>query len=163
MSAYSVYLNDFFNDPNNTEEYKINFLKNYYYSLVNCYFNVEYNNFQIGVTKNRNLIYFGSKLDNNRLVYNIREEKYYEKINNDVYHIDLDNYKTTNRNTTTNRTTTTNRNTTTNRTTTTNRSTSTSTNRSYTDNVYYYNDTDYDNNYKYHPFSCLNTKNCILM
>ena len=93
MSCHEKYLQEFFNNPTNIEEYKVNFLKNYYFSKVNCYFNIEFKDFQIGTTKNKNLIHFASKIDSKKLIYKIDEDKYYENTNNNLFEIDLNDYK----------------------------------------------------------------------
>ena len=93
MSCHEKYLQDFFKDPINIEEYKVNFLKNYYFSIVNCYFNIEFKYFQIGTTKNKNLIHFASKINDKKLVYKINEDKYYKNTNNNLFEINLNDYK----------------------------------------------------------------------
>ena len=52
-NALESYLNDFYNDPNNVEEYKINFLKNHFYPILNIILNCYFEELKIGVTKNR--------------------------------------------------------------------------------------------------------------
>tara|TARA_Y100000992_G_scaffold290998_1_gene247049 strand:+ start:1743 stop:2087 length:345 start_codon:yes stop_codon:yes gene_type:complete len=92
MSCLEKYLQEFFKNPTNIEEYKVNFLKNYYFSKVNCYFNIEFKDFQLGTTNNKNLIHFASKIDNKKLIYKINEDKYYENTNNNLFEIDLNDY-----------------------------------------------------------------------
>ena len=93
MSCHKKYLEEFLNHPNNIEEYKVNFLKKYYLSIVNCYFNIELKEFKIGATKDKNKIHFASNIDDKKLIYNIKEKKYYENTNNDLFEIDLNDYK----------------------------------------------------------------------
>ena len=94
MSCHENYLKEFFNDPKNTDEYKVNFLKKNYFSIVNCYFNIELKDFLIGAIKNNNnLIYFATKINDKKLIYNIKEKKYYKKINNNLFEINLNDYK----------------------------------------------------------------------
>ena len=61
MSALEVYLQQFYDDPHGIEDFKINFLKNHYYDRVSQILMIEREDLLIGVTKNRNLIYFKSK------------------------------------------------------------------------------------------------------
>tara|TARA_B100000035_G_C20808601_1_gene468849 strand:- start:238 stop:690 length:453 start_codon:yes stop_codon:yes gene_type:complete len=82
MAILDDYLNDFYNDPYNVEEYKINFLKNHYYPIINIFLNCEFQNFQIGVTKNKSIIWFTNKKNPNyEIIYNYISKKYYEDIN----------------------------------------------------------------------------------
>ena len=77
-NALECYLNDFYNDPKNVEEYKIIFLKNHYYSKINIILNTEFKNFKIGVTKNRNILWFiDVNKANNEIIYKIKEEEYF--------------------------------------------------------------------------------------
>ncbi len=61
MSALEVYLGQFYDDPRGLEEYKVNFLKNHYYDRVGNILMIDREDLLIGVTKNRNLIYFKSR------------------------------------------------------------------------------------------------------
>lgn len=82
MTILDEYLNDFYNNPYNVEEYKINFLKNHYYPIINIFLNCEFQNFQIGVTKNKSIIWFTNKKNPNyEIIYNYISKKYYEDIN----------------------------------------------------------------------------------
>tara|TARA_B100000902_G_C27243931_1_gene881531 strand:- start:621 stop:866 length:246 start_codon:yes stop_codon:yes gene_type:complete len=60
MSAHNVYLEQFYENPRHLEEYKINFLKNHYYDRIANILMIERKNLLIGVTKNKNFIYFKS-------------------------------------------------------------------------------------------------------
>ena len=77
-NALECYLNDFYNDPNNIEEYKIIFLKNHYYSKINVILNTEFKNFKIGIKKkDKNVLYFIDKnKPNNEVIYNINNEEF---------------------------------------------------------------------------------------
>ena len=55
--ALNVYLNEFYDNPLNLESYKVNFLKNHYYNDLKYILKCEFENFKIGVTKNRNIIW----------------------------------------------------------------------------------------------------------
>ena len=77
-NALECYLNDFYNDPKNVEEYKIIFLKNHYYPKINIILNTEFKNFKIGVKKNRNIIWFMDENNpKNEIIYKIKEEQYF--------------------------------------------------------------------------------------
>ena len=80
-NALECYLNDFYNNPNNVEEYKIIFLKNHYYSKINVILNSEFKNFKIGIKKkDKNVLYFIDKnKPNNEVIYNIKNEEFFIK------------------------------------------------------------------------------------
>lgn len=94
-NALECYLNDFYNDPKNVEEYKIIFLKNHYYPKINIILNTEFENFKIGVTKNRNILWFiNENKANNEIIYKIKEEEYFlrNKETNKIEKIDYNSY-----------------------------------------------------------------------
>ena len=81
MTAYDQYLQDFLYNPINVEEYKVNFLKNHYYPTINKVLECDFNDFQIGTSKNKNLIWFCSKNDDSfEIIYNTSNDKYYKKM-----------------------------------------------------------------------------------
>jgi len=81
MSVLDQYLNDFYEDSKNVEEFKINFLKNHYYPEVNLILNAKFKNFKIGVTSNRDLLYFHDvNVPSYKIVYNRITKTYYKKI-----------------------------------------------------------------------------------
>ena len=66
------YLLEFHEKPLEIEEYKINTLKNFYYDKIYNIFPIARENFQIGVNKNFNLLFFRDKKNkHNELVLNI--------------------------------------------------------------------------------------------
>ena len=70
------YLREFRDDPEGIEEFKIVILKNYYFDNINSVLNCERDNFQIGVNKNENLLFFRDKTSkSNELVLNIIEKR----------------------------------------------------------------------------------------
>ena len=89
------YLNDFYNDPLNVEEFKITFLKNHFYPKVNIFLNCKINNLRIGATKNKNIIWFhNTKNPNFEIIYAYKDEKYFihnrkEKLLNEIILEDL--------------------------------------------------------------------------
>lgn len=84
-NALDSYLNEFYLKPNIIEEYKINFLKNYYYNFVEDYIDVSRDNLLIGVTKNKNYIYFQSKLNRNlHLIFDRFNYKYYIRFDSPI-------------------------------------------------------------------------------
>jgi hypothetical protein len=89
------YLNDFYNDPLNVEEFKIAFLKNHFYPKVNIFLNCKINNLKIGATKNKKIIWFHDiKNPNLEIIYAYKDEKYYihnrkEKLLNEIILEDL--------------------------------------------------------------------------
>ena len=95
VNALECYLNDFYNDPNNVEEYKIIFLKNHYYPKINIILNTEFENFKIGVTKNRNILWFIDENNpKNEIIYKTKEEEYFlrNKEANKLEKIDYNSY-----------------------------------------------------------------------
>jgi hypothetical protein len=68
---------EFRNDPQNIEEYKINIIKNYYYSLTNKLLRLSRNDMLVGVNKNPNIIFLKSKNDNIEIVYNLNNSTYF--------------------------------------------------------------------------------------
>ena len=66
------YIDEFHNNPQNISEYKIIVLKDFYYENINSIFPVKRNNFQIGVNKNTNLLFFRDRTNKSReLILNI--------------------------------------------------------------------------------------------
>ena len=62
--ALDAYIEEFHNDPHNVDEYKVNFLKNHFYSFVENYINVKRENLLIGATSNKKYLYFQCNLNN---------------------------------------------------------------------------------------------------
>jgi len=89
------YLNDFYNDPLNVEEFKIAFLKNHFYPKVNIFLNCKINNLKIGATKNKKIIWFRDIINPNfEIIYAYKDDKYYihnrkEKLLNEIILEDL--------------------------------------------------------------------------
>ena len=81
-SATKIYLNEFYENPKNIEEYKINFLKNNFYEKINKFLECDIKNFKIGVTKNKNTIWFKDiKNENKEIIYFHNEERFFIKNN----------------------------------------------------------------------------------
>tara|TARA_B100001093_G_scaffold407422_1_gene396047 strand:- start:5352 stop:5762 length:411 start_codon:yes stop_codon:yes gene_type:complete len=79
------YLREFREDPYGIQEFKIVILKNYYFDNMNSVLNCERDNFQIGVNKNENLLFFRDKSNkNNELVLNIIENRSFFKIRKNI-------------------------------------------------------------------------------
>ena len=55
------YLDEFFDHPYKISGEKITFIKNYFYLEINFFKPIKRENLQIGVTKNKNIIYFRDK------------------------------------------------------------------------------------------------------
>ena len=94
--AIKEYLNQFYENPNNIEEYKINLLKNHYYPIVKNILECSFNEFKIGVTKNKNILWFRSSYNLNReLIYYTIKDEYYLRFNKgskDLIKVNLDDY-----------------------------------------------------------------------
>jgi hypothetical protein len=81
-SATKIYLNEFYENPKNIEEYKINFLKNNFYEKINKFLECDIKNLKIGVTKNKNTIWFKDiKNENKEVIYFYNEERLFIKNN----------------------------------------------------------------------------------
>ena len=88
------YLNQYYNDPYGLEEYKLNFLKNHYYKTINKILNCDFENFQIGVTKNKNIVWFRNKKNYNfEIIFDHNNNKYYKIINKDFKNPQLINFE----------------------------------------------------------------------
>lgn len=94
--AIKEYLNHFYENPSNIEEYKINLLKNHYYPIVKNILECSFNEFKIGVTKNKNILWFTSSCNSNReLIYYATKDEYYLRFNKDskdLVKVNLDYY-----------------------------------------------------------------------
>jgi len=81
-SATKSYLNEFYENPKKIEEYKINFLKNNFYEKINKFLECDIKNFKIGVTKNKNAIWFKDiKNESKEIIYLYNEERFFIKNN----------------------------------------------------------------------------------
>ena len=105
--AIKEYLNQFYENANNIEEYKINLLKNHYYPVVKNILECSFNEFKIGVTKNKNILWFTSSCNLNReLIYYTTKDEYYLRFNKnskDLIKVSLDDYNKTENNKTENK------------------------------------------------------------
>ena len=71
-NVINKYINEFHQDPKGISEYKIMALKDFYYENINSIFPIKRNNFQIGVNKNYDLLFFRDRKNKHReLVLNI--------------------------------------------------------------------------------------------
>ena len=94
MSALNVYLNQYYEDPQGLEEYKLNFLKNHYYPTINKILNCDFKDFQIGVTKNINTIWFTSKKNPNfEIIFDHKNNNYYKVVNKNLKNPQLINFE----------------------------------------------------------------------
>ena len=96
--ALDAYIEEFQNEPHNVDEYKVNFLKNHFYSFVENYINVKRENLLIGATSNKKYLYFQCNLNTDiRFVYNLNNPscnylkfdypiKFVEELNSDELH-----------------------------------------------------------------------------
>ena len=58
MNNIEKYLEEFYNNPNEIEQYKIQILKDYYYERIYNIIKIPIDKLLIGVTEDKNLIYF---------------------------------------------------------------------------------------------------------
>ena len=76
-NALEIYMQEFLDSPYTIHEYKVNFLKNHFYFLVEKYIDVTRDNLLIGTTSNKVFLYFRSKLNTDiHFVYNINNPNY---------------------------------------------------------------------------------------
>ena len=83
--AVKEYISQFYDNPKELEEFKINFLRNHFYDKVNSIkdVSISYKNFLIGIYKSKNLIYFISKENKNmQIIYNTKINMYYKYYKN---------------------------------------------------------------------------------
>tara|TARA_B100001093_G_scaffold506374_1_gene565176 strand:+ start:1792 stop:2247 length:456 start_codon:yes stop_codon:yes gene_type:complete len=79
------YLDEFHEDPYKISQDKINILKDFYYKNINKIFPVKRDNFQIGVNKNKNLLFFRDKQNKKKqLILNIIENTSTISENNNI-------------------------------------------------------------------------------
>mgnify|MGYP001249135477 CR=1 FL=1 len=96
--ALNEYIQEFLNNPNTIPDYKVNFLKNHFYSIIENYIDIKRDNLLIGTTSKKKYLYFQCKLNKNlHFLYNINNPscnylrfdfpcKFFEKLNSDELH-----------------------------------------------------------------------------
>jgi hypothetical protein len=93
-SAVEEYLKQYYINQSGLEEYKLNFLKNHYYPTINKILNCDFKDFQIGVTKNRNIIWFTSKKNPNfEIIFDHKNKNYYKVVNKNFKNPQLINFE----------------------------------------------------------------------
>lgn len=93
-SAVEEYLKQYYINQSGLEEYKLNFLKNHYYPTINKILNCDFKDFQIGVTKNRNIIWFTSKKNPNfEIIFDHKNKNYYKVVNKNLKNPQLINFE----------------------------------------------------------------------
>lgn len=97
-NAVDAYIEEFQNNPSSLDEYKVNFLKNHFYSLIEKYIDIKRENLLIAATSNKEYLYFQCKLTPNiHFVYNLNNPncnylkfdypiKFVEQLNSDELH-----------------------------------------------------------------------------
>lgn len=86
-SAILDYLNEFEKDPNNIEEFKINYLKNFFYPKAKKFLQCEMNEFKLAATKNR-VWFMNINNQNIEIIYFYKDEKYFIRKNKDSKQIE---------------------------------------------------------------------------
>ena len=91
------YINDFFLSPNEISNEKITFIKNYFYPEINQFKNIKRENFQVGIQKNRNVLFFRDKtnkheeiilhLVTNKKFNNFRKDISFTTYNNNSFEV----------------------------------------------------------------------------
>lgn len=56
--ALKNYLIDFYNDPKNVEDFKVNFIKNHYFTTINAILDCNFKDFRVGMSRFKNIIWF---------------------------------------------------------------------------------------------------------
>ena len=78
--ALTSYMLDFYNDPKNVEDYKINFIKNHYFPTINAILKCSFDEFKTGMSRHNNIIWFCN--NNNpdyHVIYDFKNKLYYIK------------------------------------------------------------------------------------
>ncbi len=84
-NALERYLFELYDNPKKIDEYKLDFLKDFYYILIKNYINVSRKNLLMGVHKNPNYLWFQSKLNLNlHLIFDRINYKFYIKSVNPI-------------------------------------------------------------------------------
>ena len=92
--AIKSYLNEFYEYPNDIEQFKLELLKDHFFDKMNRYLNTSREDFLIGVNKNRDIIFFTCK--SNKLIeiiYHHKRNEFYKKVDKNITIIDIDNSK----------------------------------------------------------------------
>lgn len=92
--AIKSYLNEFYENPNDIEQFKLELLKDHFFDKMNRYLNTNREDFLIGVNKNRDIIFFTCK--SNKLIeiiYHHKRNEFYKKVDKNITIIDIDNNK----------------------------------------------------------------------
>lgn len=86
-SAILDYLNEFEKHANNIEEFKINYLKNFFYPKAKNFLQCEMNEFRLAATKNK--VWF-MNINNKdiEIIYFYKDEKYFIRKNKDSKQIE---------------------------------------------------------------------------
>ena len=102
-NVISIYINEFHEDPKGISEYKIMALKDFYFENINSIFPIKRNNFQIGVNKNKNLLFFRDKTNKHHelilnIIYNTSEINFRKQISYSFDSVKLDKIEDQNSN-----------------------------------------------------------------
>tara|TARA_B100001093_G_C26703110_1_gene959974 strand:- start:747 stop:1136 length:390 start_codon:yes stop_codon:yes gene_type:complete len=91
------YINEFFLSPNDISNEKITFIKNYFYPEINQFKKIKRENFQVGIQKNRNVLFFRDKtnkheeiilhLVTNKKFNNFRKDISFTTYNNNSFEV----------------------------------------------------------------------------
>lgn len=91
------FINEFFLSPNEISNEKITFIKNNFYNEINQFKNIKRENFQVGIAKNRNILFFRDKTNKHEeiilhLVTNIKFNNFrknvsFTKYNNNSFEV----------------------------------------------------------------------------
>lgn len=91
------YINEFFLSPNQISNEKITFIKNYFYPEINQFKNIKRENFQVGINKNRNILFFRDKINKheeiilhlvtNKKFNNFRKNVSFTRYNNNSFEV----------------------------------------------------------------------------
>ena len=80
MSAVNAYIEQYHLFKNELEEYKINFLKNHFYSKINKVLRCDFHDFKIGVSNNEDILWFiDNKNPGLEIIYNHKKEQYFKR------------------------------------------------------------------------------------
>lgn len=90
--AIKSYLNEFYEYPNDIEQFKLELLKDHFFDKMNRFLNTNRSDFLIGVNKNRDIIFFTCKTNKLiEIIYHYKRNEFYKKVDKNITIINIDN------------------------------------------------------------------------
>ena len=89
--AIKSYLNEFYEYPNDIEQFKLELLKDHFFDKINRFLNTNRSDFLIGVNKNRDNIFFTCKTNKLiEIIYHYKRNEFYKKVDKNITIINID-------------------------------------------------------------------------